>query len=89
MNKSIQYLEAIDGVHERPIPPEVMARVRRSLQDYLAVTCAGARFQKDKLEKYLRFAQPEAGAFRVIGAGQDLALKEAVPQRAERPRPGF
>ena len=78
MNKSIQYLEAIDGVHERPIPPEVMARVRRSLQDYLAVTCAGARFQKDKLEKYLRFAQPEAGAFRVIGAGQDLALKEAV-----------
>ena len=78
MNRSIDFLNAIDGVWKRPIPDEVMARARRSLLDYLAVTCAGAEFQKDKLEKYRRFAMPEKGEFRAIGTGRDLALKEAV-----------
>ncbi len=55
-----------------------MARARRSLLDYLAVTCAGAAFQRDKLERYFAFAQPEAGRFQAIGTGKDLALKEAV-----------
>ena len=78
MNKSIVFLNEIDKVNKAPIPPEVMARARRSLLDYLAVTCAGAAFQRDKLEKYDAFAQPESGAFRAIGTGRDLVLKEAV-----------
>lgn len=78
MNKSIEYLKAIDGVWKAPVPDKVMARARRSLQDYLAVTCAGAEFQKDKLERYYKFAQPEDGKFRAIGTGKDLVLKEAV-----------
>ena len=78
MNRSIEFLQAVDGVQKKPIPPEVMARARRSLLDYLAVTCAGAAFQRDKLEKYDAFAQPESGAFRAIGTGRDLVLKEAV-----------
>ena len=78
MNKSIEYLEAIDSVWKKPIPEEVMARARRSLQDYLAVTCAGSEFQKNQLEKYWEFAQPEEGQFRVIGTGRDVVLKEAV-----------
>lgn len=52
MNKSTEYLKEIDGVWETPIPVEVMVRAKRSLLDYLAVTCAGAAFQKEKLEKY-------------------------------------
>ena len=68
----------IDRVWKTPIPDEVMARARRSLLDYLAVTCAGAEFQKEKLEKYYEFAQPEEGMFRAIGTGKDLVLKEAV-----------
>lgn len=71
-------MKAIDGVWQRPVPEAVMARARRSLQDYLAVTCAGVAFQKDKLEKYDAFAEPETGCFRAIGTGRDLALKEAV-----------
>ena len=55
-----------------------MSRAKRSLLDYLAVTCAGAAFQGKKLQKYFAFAQPEDGKFRVIGTGRDLALKEAV-----------
>ena len=78
MNISREYFNAIDEVAQKPIPVAVMARARRSLLDYLAVTCAGAAFQKDKLEKYFAFAQPESGAFRAIGTGKDLALKEAV-----------
>lgn len=68
----------VDDVWRTPIPEEVMERARRSLLDYLAVTCAGAKFQEEKLEKYWAFAQPEEGKFRAIGTGKDVALKEAV-----------
>lgn len=78
MNRSIEFLKSIDEVWKSPVPDEVMARARRSLLDYLAVTCAGAVFQKEKLKKYWEFAQPETGKFRAIGTGKDLVLKEAV-----------
>jgi len=78
LNKSNEFLEMIERVWKVPIPEEVMARARRSLLDYLAVTCAGAEFQKEKLEKYWEFAQPEEGKFRAIGTGKDLVLKETV-----------
>lgn len=78
LNKSNEFLEMIDKVWKAHIPEEVMARARRSLLDYLAVTCAGAEFQKEKLEKYWEFAQPEEGKFRAIGTGKDLVLKETV-----------
>ena len=72
------FFEEINLIAQREVPADVMARARRSLLDYLAVTCAGAAFQKEKLEGYFGFAQPEAGAFKAIGTGKDLALKEAV-----------
>lgn len=78
MNKSIEFLKTIDGVWKTPVPNEVLARARRSLLDYLAVTCAGTAFQKDKLKKFYDFAQPEEGNYRAIGTGRDLVLKEAV-----------
>lgn len=78
MNISQTYFAAIDKVAKQPISAEVMARAKRSLLDYLAVTCAGTRFQKEKIEGYFRFAEPEAGAFKTIGTGKNLALKEAV-----------
>ena len=78
MNKSIAFMKMVDGVWRKPVPEEVMARAKRSLLDYLAVTCAGAEFQKEKLAKYWEFALPEAGGFRAIGTGKDVALKEAV-----------
>lgn len=78
MNKSKDFLSAVDRVGKMSIPKLVMARVRQSLLDYLAVTCAGAKFQSDKLKKYNKFAMPEEGNFTVIGTGQKLALKESV-----------
>lgn len=78
MNKSIEFLNMVDGVWRTPIPEDVMARARRSLLDYLAVTCAGAEFQREKLSNYYAFAQPEEGKFRAIGTGKDVVLKEAV-----------
>ena len=78
MNTSQKFLKAIEEVRSAPVPDAVMARARQSLLDYLAVTCAGAAFQKEKLVKYFSFAEPEQGAFRAIGTGKDLVLKEAV-----------
>ena len=78
MNISRVFFERIDEIAKREVPADVIARARRSLLDYLAVTCAGVAFQKEKLEGYFDFAQPETGAFRAIGTGKDLALKEAV-----------
>ena len=78
MNVSQTFLKEIDNIAQREIPTDVLVRARCSLLDYLAVTCAGAKFQQDKVKGYFVFAQPEAGLFKVIGTGKDLALKEAV-----------
>ena len=78
MNFSKEFFHAIDLVAKKEIPASVMARARRSLLDYLAVTCAGVAFQKEKLKCYFAFAEPEKGEFKAIGTGKNLALKEAV-----------
>ena len=78
MNVSQSFFYAIDKIAHQEIPSEVMNRAHRSLLDYLAVTCAGTAFQKDKLQGYFEFAQPESGAFKAIGLRKSLALKEAV-----------
>lgn len=78
MNKSQEFLKQIDDLQKQAIPDYVMERARRSLQDYLAVTCAGAGFQEDKLNRYFAFAEPEAGAYPAIGTGKKVTLKEAV-----------
>ena len=78
MNISKEFFQAIDQVAKKEISALVMARARRSLLDYLAVTCAGVAFQKEKLKGYFAFAEPEKGEFKAIGTGKSLALKEAV-----------
>lgn len=78
MNISRAYFSAIEEVAQHKIPENVLARAKRSLLDYLAVTCAGFDFQKEKLQGYYAFAEPEEGIFKVIGTGRSLALKEAV-----------
>ncbi|MBQ3094216.1 MAG: MmgE/PrpD family protein [Clostridia bacterium] len=78
MNRSHEFFDAIEAVWNTPVPDAVMARAKKSLLDYMAVTCAGAKFQEKKLENYFAFAQPESGRFRAIGTKQDVTLKEAV-----------
>ena len=78
MNQSTDFLNKIDEIWQKPIPKSVIERAKRSLLDYLAVTCAGAVFQKKKLEHYFNFTQPEEGKFSAIGTGRKLVLKEAV-----------
>lgn len=78
MNISQEFFSSIDEIAKQAIPAEVMARAKRSLLDYLAVTCAGAHFQKEKIDGYFEFAEPESGVFKAIGTGKNLGLKEAV-----------
>ena len=51
MNKSIEFFDAVDSIWNTKIPEKVIRRAKRSLLDYIAVTCAGAKFQEEKLEK--------------------------------------
>ena len=78
MNKSIEFLKSLNDVWNKEIPEAVMARAKHSLLDYIAVTCAGAKFQEEKLNKYYDFSAPEKGDFRAIGTGKNFTLKEAV-----------
>ncbi len=78
MNVTQEFLAGIDALQRQPIPGAVLARARQSLLDYLAVTCAGSAFQREKMERYMAFAEPEEGRYRAIGTGRKLALKEAV-----------
>lgn len=78
MNLSVEFLRNIDEIYNKEISSEVIARSKRSLLDYIAVTCAGSKFQKVKLDKYVDFALPEEGAFKAIGTKMNLALKEVV-----------
>lgn len=78
MNHSIEFLNSIDLLQKQSIPLAVLIRARESLLDYLAVTCAGAKFQEEKLHNYFMFAEPEEGKFTAIGTKKNLVLKEAV-----------
>jgi 2-methylcitrate dehydratase PrpD len=78
MNVSQTFFKEIDTIAQRDIPADILERTRRSLLDYIAVTCAGAVFQKSKVKGYFDFAQPEQGQFKAIGTGKNLALKEAI-----------
>ena len=78
MNKSIEFLKSLNDVWNKEIPEAVMVRAKHSLLDYIAVTCAGAKFQEEKLNKYYDFSAPEKGDFRAIGTGKNFTLKEAV-----------
>lgn len=78
MNVSGQFFRAVDEIAGKKIPDNVMERARRSLLDYLAVTCAGVAFQKAKVDGFFSSSLPEEGMFKAIGTGRNLALKEAV-----------
>lgn len=78
MNSSDTFINSIDSVQRKEVPETVLKRAKQALLDYIAVTTAGAKFQDEKIKKYLAFAQPEQGDFTVIGTKETLAMKEAV-----------
>lgn len=78
MNKSLDFIKAIDTLALKVNPDTVVNRAKKSLIDYVCVTCAGAEFQKEKLRKYFQFIEPEKGSFRAIGIHKNISLKEVV-----------
>ena len=77
MNTTREFLRKIDELSQTQMPLEVLRRATRALQDHLAVTAAGVRFQEEKLRKYLEFACPEKGESTAVGLGK-MPLSEAV-----------
>lgn len=78
MNKSVDFIKAIETLALKVTPDIVINRAKKSLIDYVCVTCAGAKFQKEKMHGYFQFIEPEKGVFRAIGIHKDVSLKEAV-----------
>ncbi len=78
MNLTNQFLAQLETVYSKPIPPQVYAKAKRALQDYLCVTLAGAYTNRAKLEKYYDFADTEKGSYTAIGCNRIATLKEAV-----------
>lgn len=78
MNLTDLFLNRIDEVAQQNIPDSVYLRTKRALLDYIAVTIAGAAFQKDKLNNYVAFANPETGVYRPIGMEESYSLKDTV-----------
>ena len=72
------FLERIRNAFADEIPDRVYKRAKESLLDYIGVTLAGAEAISDKLQAYLQFAEPEAGAFTAVGVKQKMGLKDAV-----------
>ena len=52
MNQSVEFLKVIDEVQKREIPEYVLRRAKQSLLDYLAVSSAGAVFQKEARRRW-------------------------------------
>lgn len=72
------FLKKINTLTNHSDSNKVIEKANRSILDYLAVTCAGAKFQQEKLKKYTEFSIPENGDFNAIGTGKRYTLKEAV-----------
>lgn len=78
MNITDNFLNELDKVYNAAVPPAVLAKAKRSLQDYLCVALAGANAQRDNLSAYFEFAEPEKGEYAPIGCNCRVSLKEAV-----------
>ncbi len=77
LNTTVAFLKDIDELSRENIPSEVLLRTAQALQDHLAVAAAGAKFQEEKLRKYLDFAAIENGMSTAVAIGK-MPLSEAV-----------
>lgn len=78
MNRTENFLNNIERLYNRTIPENVMFRAKQSLLDYISVSAAGSKYLDEKLKKYIDFAEPEQGNYKVIGLNEKYTLKEAV-----------
>lgn len=78
MNKSREFLKAIDEVWQSEFPQQVINRARDSLLDYLAVTCAGAKYQEEKLNNIFQSNLTHLGNYKAIGTHRMFSLMDSV-----------
>ena len=77
MNQTAVFLKEIDALWRKEIPANVLHRAEQALADHIAVACAGARAEQERLQKFMAFAGAEAGDSTAIGL-QKTTLPEAV-----------
>lgn len=78
INKTDDLLKKIDEVYNANISENVTIRLKQLILDYICVTQAGAKYNKNKIKKWIAFSGIEDGNFSVIGTGLKTTLKDAV-----------
>ena len=77
-NITDNFLEDINNIYESEIPQRVFCRVKQLMLNYICVTEAGAKYNSNKIRKYMDFVKPENGIYKIIGFDEKVTLKEAV-----------
>lgn len=78
MNITQAFIESIDRAFEKEIPEHVFLKAKRAFLDYICVTVAGAKTNKEKLDKFFIDEKAENGDFKAIGVERLVNLKDAV-----------
>lgn len=78
MNTTDRFINNIEELAQKTIPDKVLERAKQSLLDYLAVCCAGAKVNKEKINEYLAFIQSKEEQSTLIGMKKKVGLKEAT-----------
>ncbi len=77
MNKTRIFLARLEAVDNRPLSPKVMQRTKLALLDYIGVTLAGLKEQREKIE-ILADSFCGGGEIRPLGMKRKLSLNDAA-----------
>ncbi len=77
MNRTDEFLKEIDDLANMPVPDKVIEKTKLQLLDYIGVTLAGAKQQKERILKSLDFEQ-DIGTSTIIGVTGNQTLKNAI-----------
>lgn len=78
MNKTELFLNLIDSISNKPIPDNVILRAKLALLDYIGVTLAGLKEQRDKIDSLMSSFDDADGNIYPVGMSQAMSINNAV-----------
>lgn len=78
MNKTEEFLARIYEVKQKPIPPNVMERAKLALLDYIGVTVAGLKEQREKIDSLVAGFCDHGGEIRPVGMSETMSITNAA-----------
>ncbi len=78
MNKTEEFLARIYEVKQKPIPQNVMERAKLALLDYIGVTVAGLKEQREKIDSLVAGFCDHGGEIRPVGMSETMSITNAA-----------